>query len=773
MENRSNALEQILLFLVRAAIYLVPGVALILGGEEIFGFRPFASTFYPNVTWKHFVFRSLVEIMLGLWGVLAWLQPRYRPRFSWVLAAYALFILVLAVANAAGMRPAYSFWGTYERMEGLIGHLHLFAFLLVLTSVFDSEKLWRWLFLVSIGVCLLVCAGGIWQLYLAVLKARGEFDGQPFLQQMPAASMGKSYFRVDARIANPVYVAVYMLFHAFVAAWLSVRTSNAAGRWLLRGVTVLCVVMLVATGTKIAFIGLAIGAALVALLVFARAEDSLVRRRSGVALGVVGTLVAAVLLVLWLKPGLFAYVGLERRFVAVGESLNARLRLWEMVWQAFLENPVLGWGQENFGYVFNKYYHPSLFHKEVPLWWDHPHNVFFGWLVAAGLPGLLGYLAVLGVGFWYVWRRDVGLSVTEKSLLTGMLVGYCVFNSSQLDNLTSYVVFFSVLGYLHFRAHPPRAHVASRVPMGLAAGGAVAALPLIVVAIYSVNTVNVRPAAALAKGHAYKARALLAADGMAEPHPGDFPEMMRHFREAASAGAMGLSQVRDQIAKAALEILEKPTVDAGVKRLISSLAIEEMEKEVDENPGNAHDLWYLGRLYSYVGRQEEAVATLERALAISPLRQKFMFEIADVYLLLGKRAEAMQLVRRGLDAWPASVDAQLHVLVCAILTGDRQTEDEILALRRGASRGNIFHINQKVVDAWLGVGRHADAIAFLEPIVQGWISVFPGGPMPRRARARFIALGKAYIQAGMSQKAQDLAAEMQRIESKPRPNRRP
>jgi O-antigen ligase len=64
-----------------------------------------------------------------------------------------------------------------------------------------------------------------------------------------------------------------------------------------------------------------------------------------------------------------------------------------MVYQGFKEKPVFGWGQENFNYVFNKYYNPAMFDQEQ--WFDRAHNEFLDWLIAGGLPAFFLYISLL------------------------------------------------------------------------------------------------------------------------------------------------------------------------------------------------------------------------------------------------------------------------------------------------------------------------------------------------------------------------------------------
>ena len=142
-----------------------------------------------------------------------------------------------------------------------------------------------------------------------------------------------------------------------------------------------------------------------------------------------------------------------RRFsdITIGEkTTRSRFMVWNMALQGFKEKPVLGWGQENFNYVFNKYYNPKMYDQEQ--WFDRTHNVFLDWLIAGGILGILSYLLMFFVVVFSLWRKNGGnFSVIEKSILTGMLAGYFFQNLLVFDNITSYILFFSVMAYVHSR----------------------------------------------------------------------------------------------------------------------------------------------------------------------------------------------------------------------------------------------------------------------------------------------------------------------------------
>ena len=64
-----------------------------------------------------------------------------------------------------------------------------------------------------------------------------------------------------------------------------------------------------------------------------------------------------------------------------------------MAIKGFIEKPILGWGQEGFNFVFNKYYDPRMYTQEP--WFDRAHNTYLDWLIVGGALGLLSYLAII------------------------------------------------------------------------------------------------------------------------------------------------------------------------------------------------------------------------------------------------------------------------------------------------------------------------------------------------------------------------------------------
>lgn len=102
-------MKDILKWVVIVGLFLVPFLPVYVVND----------LFFPFITGKNFAFRIIIEIVFASWILLALYDAQYRPRFSWILAGFASFLVIMAFANALGQYPAQSFWSNFERMEGM------------------------------------------------------------------------------------------------------------------------------------------------------------------------------------------------------------------------------------------------------------------------------------------------------------------------------------------------------------------------------------------------------------------------------------------------------------------------------------------------------------------------------------------------------------------------------------------------------------------------------------------------------------------------------
>jgi hypothetical protein len=153
-------------------------------------------------------------------------------------------------------------------------------------------------------------------------------------------------------------------------------------------------------------------------------------------------------------PELVNYFG---EATIVSRFLNAKMSI-----EGVSENAktlFLGYGQENYTTVFSEHFDPRMYAQEA--WFDRAHNVFFDWLVAGGLIGLVAYLALYLTPIYMLWygKGKGNVSLGERSILTGVLAGYFIHNIFVFDSLTSLIVFVLILAYIASRTRDTDGHI--------------------------------------------------------------------------------------------------------------------------------------------------------------------------------------------------------------------------------------------------------------------------------------------------------------------------
>jgi hypothetical protein len=211
-------------------------------------------SYYQDITGRNFAFRTIVEIVTCIWIALALLKKEYRPPASPILAAFGLFIVIMAIADIFGVDPYKSFWGNFERMDGWVTLAHVFAIVLVAPSIIKRQNTWRWLFTTSVIVSGIVAIYGLLQI-----------PGYIPLEDPHAAWAGWNT-RIDSLIGNPQFLGEYLLLHIFLAVFLLAQTWNGYRKprdfFVSLGFGSIVVVdafALLFTGTRGPILGLVIG----------------------------------------------------------------------------------------------------------------------------------------------------------------------------------------------------------------------------------------------------------------------------------------------------------------------------------------------------------------------------------------------------------------------------------------------------------------------------------------------------------------------------------
>ncbi|MEK7227488.1 MAG: O-antigen ligase family protein [Patescibacteria group bacterium] len=588
---------------IYTGLFLVPFIPFLVSSEF----------FFPFITTKAFVWRIIVEIIFAAWVLLARNHPEYRPRKSVILYALASFLAIVGLSDLFGVAPIKSFWSNYERMEGFISLIHLGMFFLIIGSVFKEADWKRW-----------------WNTSLA---ASALMIFYCLFQLLGAVQIHQGGVRVDGTLGNASYLAVYMLFHIFIAAFFMLREKkDTTLKWIYGTLILLQMFILYETATRGAILGLLGGLALVALLNVRNRENRVMERAS------IAVLVALIVVVSWFylsrnssfvqnSPVLERFANISTEELKQG----GRSFVWPMAIKGFKERPILGWGQDNFNYVFDEHYDPRMYMLEP--WFDRAHNIFLDWMVASGILGILSYLSLYIALLYSTWRK-AGFSYSEKSILSGLLAAYFFHNFFVFDQLISYILFATLLSYVHSRTEVSLVKTVPAIKSGEPSPLA-AALVLGSLAV-SMYWINIKPIIA----NTSLINALVHAQGS----PEDQILSIADFKRAHGESRLGRPEVVEQVVTATPGLISG-TLSVEEKNDFYSFANNAIVGQAEDLSTDARYQLIAGVFHTQTGSLDEAVKYLTRAKELIPGKPQVYIELARVYYAKGDKNKAIETLR--------------------------------------------------------------------------------------------------------------------------------
>ncbi len=617
-------LEKTLKAIIIVGLFTIPFLVLILAD----------SMFFPYVVGKNFAFRAIVEIIFVAWGLLVLINSEYRPRKSIIFICTLIFIFVVALANIFGANPYKSLWSNFERMEGFITLLHLFAYTVLWGTMLNTEKLRILFWRISLGVSVIISVHALVEFF--------------------TTEQG----RLSATLGNPIYLAVYALFHIFIAAIFALRhNAKFAERLILGNIILLELIVLYLTATRGATLGL-IGGMFIAAIGIAFTERENLKLKK-LAIG-------AIFVVIILVSGFFALR--DTTFVQNSPVLNrfahisltkgtvmARTYVWGIALQGVKERPILGWGQGNFNYVFNKYYDPRM-HAQEP-WFDRTHNIVFDWLIAAGVLGLLSYIAIF-ITLLVSFYKTTHWHTSQKWLMLGLLVAYSFHNLTVFDNIVSYILFFSIIAWVYaMSSDTSESKNKNLIPefsfnnpitkfLAILTTGTIA-----FVFVWSVNA------------DAYRANKtlLFVLTNMANAEKlGKNPETidkaitraemaLQSFQKAESYDSYANQEVREYFTKRSISILRQEWMPQELRQAYFSQAVESIQKQKSDMPNDPRLPLVLANLYQTVGMFEQEGIELNIARELSQNKQTIILAQGVNALNLSDKERALSLFKEAYE----------------------------------------------------------------------------------------------------------------------------
>ncbi len=443
-------LDLLIEFSYLAAIFLVP---------------LYFAVWFP--TYNIFELNKLVLLQIFVWPLLFF--TLVKVIFYWPFAPFkgldkrellkalqrywllpAVFIVGLALGLIFSINPQQSFFGSYERQEGLLSYLFYFGwFILISFNILSVDNRFRGASDGGLEAKLArLIKVAIWSGFFVSLYGLCQLLGFDFLSWPEAPLLTK---RALSSLGQPNFFASFLLLVIPLSFYQIFKNRRFGTKFVYFLILVFNLGALFASASRGALLVLVV--ILVVYLVYLN-WSALISRAKKIGL--------SLLLLLIISGGLF---GLEKispgRLSSLADyrsgSVAAHLNFYGAALDAWLSRPVFGYGLENGGEVFIRYYRPDWgIYGNVGASTDRAHNLVLDILVATGLWGLL-----LFTWLFYLVFRLAGENLKKRVLapltlaLTFGAAAYFLslfFSFSFVAGQVYFWSFFALLAVINFSA---------------------------------------------------------------------------------------------------------------------------------------------------------------------------------------------------------------------------------------------------------------------------------------------------------------------------------
>lgn len=326
----------------------------------------------------------------------------------------ALFLLLALASTLKSVNIANSFYGSFERYEGLLSLIIYVFIYFIAASTFKTYDKIQKLQVVLVISGAIVAAYGILQHF-----------GIDFINWSLAEV---DFTRIVSTLGNSNFLADFLV----IVLALAIAFYLASSSWTTRGPLLACTgllfIALLFTYCRASWLGFTVSL----LVLLALLPKRLLAKRR-IQLGQLLTLLVLCLIIVNYVPKLYlGYQGAPSLTKQAASSIRtgegtaaARLYIWQAAINMIKDRPLLGWGIENFGVVYPKYRSLNLAHLEggdyIP---DKPHNELLQMATGMGILGLLAFLWLVFTFVAVAWRKITAESLEKRLLLSGMLAGW-------------------------------------------------------------------------------------------------------------------------------------------------------------------------------------------------------------------------------------------------------------------------------------------------------------------------------------------------------------
>lgn len=348
--------------------------------------------FFPFIAGKAIFFRTFVEIGLFFAGLaLAYGEIPFKTAKEVakdkIFIAFAVFTGLIWLTAHTAERPAYAIWSNFERGEGAWQMLHYFLFFALISLLFRTKHDWKSVAIAQTAISSLVALYAVGQgLINAIIKANGPESAKGPSDWIISPNMSA----LSGTLGNPSYLGGYLIISMLFAIYLIRTETRISWQYIWGSALLLQIIMFFTAKTRGSFVAGGVGI-LMLLCIWALEKKKGVLHNALLVIGGVAIAGATAILVLTIKGDAI-------------KSMGPRLWTWNSAVSGIIERPLVGWGTENFPFIFDKYYNQK--HYGIQSWFDRAHNTLIEYATGGGLPLALAYLGIFAALYLKLWKKE-------------------------------------------------------------------------------------------------------------------------------------------------------------------------------------------------------------------------------------------------------------------------------------------------------------------------------------------------------------------------------
>jgi len=595
--------------------------------------------YFPFIVPRNLFFRLIIDIVFSLCLYLSIVDINFRPRFNKGFILFFLFVISLTISSILGGHFAYSFWSNFERMDGLVNWLHIILYVIVLLGIFKNKEQWYGFFKIS-----------LFSAIITALIALGQRLGWSFVM----ASTGG--VRLTALMGNAAYVASYLMLHSFLAIYLlKVEWRKVIWRYFYIGSLILFIFILISTQTRGAFLGLLVFAVLFVLgyLLVQRKDRNKFYYGALILLIAIFTFVTLLFTqkqATWVKDvSLFSKIS---NISLSDTTAQSRLMIWRNSLEGVKEKPIFGWGEENFIYVFNKYFPIEIFHDTgSEVWFDRPHNILVQHLVQGGIVGFILYLSVFFYLIYLLYKKYL----KDKNewffslFWSAFLLSFLVHDLFIFDSVNTNIILYLILAFLW----QENANISLDKFFNLFTKykyfiGLSLSTIFLILSVYFFYFSSLSSNLSLIKFLSYSYNAKTTAD---------LSMALDSWDRSFNASYLGIKEKTENLQKVTLALVQNQSVDTKVKTEFFNKTALVLEDIVNKYPDDVRMAFFLVDFYSTFQTYqpefvEKNIVLLEHLHQLAPQRPDTLLRLTSAYLANNKVDKAIIVAQQLVDLAP-------------------------------------------------------------------------------------------------------------------------